>query len=278
MTRRPPDEVQAWAIEELLAAATAYRQGWLRGEEREKLLKDLTVAAMRLPEPEQLLCCPGRATRPVNAAPAGWYAVLGTDGLHHPLHPDRWGWACSCSVRPKEWRGRGAPRAYGVEGPAVPAEHVQTPARCARGYWPIHLAVPESWKGKEIPAVWTRSERAPVWWVRVQLWNRQGGLCAVCRAAPGQVIDHSHDSGLARGLLCSSCNRLEGQCAGGEMLCPPDRAEPCFPEYWADPPAAWLNWTHTRHSTTLNLLLAQVCGVRCPAVRSGPGPRPPAAS
>ncbi|MEU5385262.1 hypothetical protein [Kitasatospora cineracea] len=61
------------------------------------------------------------------------------------------------------------------------------------------------------------------------------------------------------------------------MLCPPDRSEPCFPEYRADPPAAWLNWTHARHPTTLNLLLAQVCGVRCPAVRSGPPPRPPAA-
>lgn len=41
---------------------------------------------------------------------------------------------------------------------------------------------------------------------RQQLHERQTGLCAICRCPPAAHIDHDHDSGLVRGVLCFNCN------------------------------------------------------------------------
>lgn len=43
------------------------------------------------------------------------------------------------------------------------------------------------------------------------LYNEQKGLCAICRG-PGVapnflVVDHNHETGQIRGLLCDGCNR-----------------------------------------------------------------------
>lgn len=43
------------------------------------------------------------------------------------------------------------------------------------------------------------------------LWETQGGKCAVCGVALsmdkfGYAIDHNHNTGDIRGLLCSNCN------------------------------------------------------------------------
>lgn len=45
-----------------------------------------------------------------------------------------------------------------------------------------------------------------------ELEAQQGGLCAMCDKPNWRplVIDHSHETGLVRGLLCDSCNRLLG--------------------------------------------------------------------
>ena len=42
--------------------------------------------------------------------------------------------------------------------------------------------------------------------------ERQGGRCALCRETPTHAlaIDHCHETGLFRGLLCHNCNLLLG--------------------------------------------------------------------
>lgn len=46
------------------------------------------------------------------------------------------------------------------------------------------------------------------------LLHRQGGVCALCKEPPARgkslCIDHCHDSGRVRGLLCNRCNSLLG--------------------------------------------------------------------
>lgn len=39
----------------------------------------------------------------------------------------------------------------------------------------------------------------------------QGGVCCICLAAPPAHVDHSHETGRVRGVLCFSCNAALGQ-------------------------------------------------------------------
>lgn len=47
--------------------------------------------------------------------------------------------------------------------------------------------------------------------------DQQGGVCAICKQPEYKIgkrylsVDHSHDTGLVRGLLCDSCNNLLGR-------------------------------------------------------------------
>ena|SRR5208337_2750656 len=42
----------------------------------------------------------------------------------------------------------------------------------------------------------------------------QGGVCAICKKPPAEgkrlAVDHSHKTGLIRGLLCNTCNQIIG--------------------------------------------------------------------
>lgn len=41
-----------------------------------------------------------------------------------------------------------------------------------------------------------------------EMVRSQSGLCAICGAEPGQKldVDHNHETGKVRGLLCRTCN------------------------------------------------------------------------
>lgn len=45
------------------------------------------------------------------------------------------------------------------------------------------------------------------------LLNKQDGRCAICKTIPDYrlCVDHRHDTGKVRGLLCKPCNKAIGQ-------------------------------------------------------------------
>ncbi len=53
-----------------------------------------------------------------------------------------------------------------------------------------------------------------------RMLNEQGGCCAICgRPEPsnrGLDVDHDHETGDVRGLLCTSCNRVIGHAHDSE--------------------------------------------------------------
>jgi hypothetical protein len=44
-----------------------------------------------------------------------------------------------------------------------------------------------------------------------ELVRQQGGVCAICGRDEPEHVDHSHDTGEVRGILCFNCNGGLGQ-------------------------------------------------------------------
>lgn len=40
---------------------------------------------------------------------------------------------------------------------------------------------------------------------------KQNGLCAICQKREPKYVDHCHDTGVVRGILCPGCNTAIGQ-------------------------------------------------------------------
>jgi len=50
------------------------------------------------------------------------------------------------------------------------------------------------------------------------MWIEQLGLCAVCHQAKPLCVDHDHQTGEVRGLLCTYCNKAIGMFKDDEEL------------------------------------------------------------
>ena len=73
-----------------------------------------------------------------------------------------------------------------------------------------------------------------------RLFASQSGLCAICKreiflrkknAADSAALDHNHDTGQVRGLLCGNCNKALGQFYEDPVLL---RAAATYIESWAE--------------------------------------------
>ncbi|MFF7130478.1 endonuclease domain-containing protein [Streptomyces sp. NPDC008240] len=76
--------------------------------------------------------------------------------------------------------------------------------------------------------------------LRAALVDALGPDCHLCGLYPGAMVDHDHQTGQVRGLLCALCNRVLEECPH-LTGCP--RAD-----YMLDPPAAGLNLTYPASS------------------------------
>lgn len=66
------------------------------------------------------------------------------------------------------------------------------------------------WQTPEERELFRRAKHYPITWQELQeLVKTQDGKCCVC-GDPWRDIDHDHQTGLVRGLLCRRCNQMLG--------------------------------------------------------------------
>jgi Recombination endonuclease VII len=119
-------------------------------------------------------------------------------------------------------------------------------------YEPPTLETWQEWRAA-LPAVPDiRNRRGPTNQVmRAALAEIQGHLCALCLAV-GKflVLDHDHETGLARGMICRACNIREGYWGF-------DANSPVFAAYHANPPAAGAGWIWDSYGSVGRTALAR---------------------
>lgn len=55
-----------------------------------------------------------------------------------------------------------------------------------------------------------RSRYGMTWAERMEMFDRQGGVCAACHDGPAEHLHHNHRTGENIALLCGPCNQAEG--------------------------------------------------------------------
>jgi hypothetical protein len=192
---------------------------------------------------------PCRLPHPPSGLPGTTLAVPGSDGRHHLARAGQLlcgeaagarGWAhrkhcewIEAVDGPTEWKGGlvegvivwGAAEATWTVDPAGPGIDpglVPKRERCLAG--PYELL--HSWPP---PPARTASVRR----MRAALIDALGPDCHLCGLYPGAMVDHDHETGLVRGLLCGLCNRVLEEC--------PHVADCPRADYQNVPPAAGLS-------------------------------------
>lgn len=111
----------------------------------------------------------------------------------------------------------------------------------------------------------TRLKASEVVKVRVALQKRQENKCAVCqRPFAGKVVgclDHNHQTGHIRGVLCRACNRLEGQ-VNNRVTMAGGKADPIallegLLAYWKHHATPRIKYLHPTHKTEAEKRLAR---------------------
>ncbi|MFD1145630.1 endonuclease domain-containing protein [Saccharothrix hoggarensis] len=181
------------------------------------------------------------------------WAVPGDDGLFHlavgdvvvcsRVSPERTTTTLSDTCHPRRRRfyrlaGSTGPGA-GIRtvdwtvtfvGAPVPPNDVPPGSRCVypsgRSDWPPYV-----------------DNRTALGRIRRTLIDLSAGRCQACGLRIGVAVDHDHDTGRVRGLLCSHCNAHVDTCPHVDG-CP-------WADYLAAPPAAPLDLFYPRHDRRL---------------------------
>lgn len=146
------------------------------------------------------------------------HAVLGDDGLYHLAD----GIAVICAPH----HGAAEPALSGDEIDLGNVPHEKQCRQYGKEYslhhWPPRPA-----------------RTAAVRRMRAALVEALGPYCHLCGVYPGAMVDHDHETGLVRGLLCPLCNRSLEHCPHVDG-CPKA-------EYMDHPPAGPLGLTYPKH-------------------------------
>ena len=125
----------------------------------------------------------------------------------------------------KAWRDANRERARANERAASLARYHANPEKArAKGRADMAAAYERGWRQgpRSLRAAWLkwRYGITPEQWQ--EMFDAQGGLCGICHG-PQQGkrrlgLDHNHETGKVRGLLCDRCNLLVGKVETGQPV------------------------------------------------------------